>query len=124
MRMLSLSPHKYPEECALYKKHEDEIIKYCSTYIQGNWMLSFVLWGETEETAKPTILLVYEGTKADDWTDPAIEGLAFVAQEEIFWGAMAAKKPVVETQKPEPVVATQEPVVRKKERKWYSCRIC
>ena len=52
-------------------------------------MLGFILWGETEETAKPTIQLIYEGTKSSTWTDPVVEGLNFIAVEDTFWGAMS-----------------------------------
>lgn len=86
MKAFIISRDKYSEEIDLFIKHENEIKNYCETHINGNWMLNLVLWGETEETAKPTILLVYEGpdAKADDWKDPEIKGLPFMSEVVVF----------------------------------------
>ena len=89
MRTFALDTKNYPEEYILFKNHEQEIVDYCRENIHGNWMLGFILWGETEETAKPTIQLIYEGTKSSTWTDPVVEGLNFIAVEDTFWGAMS-----------------------------------
>lgn len=121
MRMFLLRPDKYPEEQALYREHENEIIEYCCSHIMGNWILSFELWGNTEETAIPTVILVYEGSKAHNWKDPEIKGLPFVCEEDVFWGAM--EKPRVDKPKE---TRPKEYRVEKSlvEKKKACCHIC
>lgn len=117
MRMFMLRPDNYSEEQAVFREHENKIIDYCHTHIMGNWILSFELWGETEETAQPTIILTYEGTKAYNWKDPDI-GLPFVCIEDVFLGAMAKPNEtlVANPLEEEP----EEPLVEKK----TCCLIC
>lgn len=91
MHSYSLNSKEYPKECALYEKHKKEITEYCKNHITGNWILSFILRGNTEDTVKPTIVVFYEGNLSTDWKPPEVEGIPFMALKETFWGAMRNK---------------------------------
>ena len=60
----------------LFQEHYQAIIltleEHCETHLNGNWLLTQCLWGESLETSSPTILLLFE-SKKESWSCPITE---------------------------------------------------
>lgn len=62
----------------MFQEHYQNIIgsleEHCGEHLNGNWLLTQCLWGQSLETSSPVILLLFD-SKKESWSCPTAKWL-------------------------------------------------